>query len=757
MAIVYSIFLAVYLSSLFFIVFWPTASFPVSSFISFSLAHLIAFFFIFKSNNDFIVNHFGKFKNLLLVAVVLRILFFWHPASDDLSRYAWEGKKVSQGVNPYTHAPLWFTQADIKGMSEEDKTLLTSIVETGIGQKLKYINQDELDRELTSNVNRLLAYKNFPSLLMMYFPSDLNEKTQVPIMERNDVIANNRLLLTKNLKSLLDIFQPSINHKHLPAIYPPISLLIFGLLMKLNYSVFAFKILFFLCDIINIVFIFLILKKLEKPLHWALVYAMSPLVLLYGVGECHLDILQSVFLISGIYFILFEKLKKWIALGFFLMGCAVLTKFLAIIALPFLINRKNYSYLIFFLLPFISYLFFIEPGMWSSLETFSAQMHFNDAIPRLLRVFTAEGSISYQLSMIGIFSIGYLYFFLFYQDVPIKGILYVWIWLLFCLPVLHPWYLISVQLFVCLYPKRNIFFLSMIMGFYFFVLAFQHNNKGAWVEFWWLPLITYIGFLIALLFEKWWFSPIKEESFESNKSLDIVIPVFNESNKIKESLDRLLLEIKNLQSVFLLEVNVLVVDGGSTDDTLKIIQDYPVKVFSSSEKGRGNQIALGIEKGKGDLVFILHADAVLKQNALIKMVEAFQQNNCLSWGVMGHTYDEQKFKIKIIEALNAFRFKYLGIAFGDQGMFFRREILTKIQIPKIPLMEDVEISLRLFKYPSRVNLDGYILASARRWQKRKFLNSVFQVIGICVKYLVCRRLGFDINALSKLMYKKYYG
>ena len=72
-------------------------------------------------------------------------------------------------------------------------------------------------------------------------------------------------------------------------------------------------------------------------------------------------------------------------------------------------------------------------------------------------------------------------------------------------------------------------------------------------------------------------------------------------------------------------------------------------------------------------------------------------------------------------------------------------------------MEDVEISLRLFKYPSRVNLDGYILASARRWQKRKFLNSVFQVIGICVKYLVCRRLGFDINALSKLMYKKYYG
>ena len=50
----------------------------------------------------------------------------------------------------------------------------------------------------------------------------------------------------------------------------------------------------------------------------------------------------------------------------------------------------------------------------------------------------------------------------------------------------------------------------------------------------------------------------------------------------------------------------------------------------------------------------------------------------------------------MIEYLNELRTVFLGLSFGDQGQFFRRAaIIAEGGFPKLPLMEDVELSLRL--------------------------------------------------------------
>ena len=97
----------------------------------------------------------------------------------------------------------------------------------------------------------------------------------------------------------------------------------------------------------------------------------------------------------------------------------------------------------------------------------------------------------------------------------------------------------------------------------------------------------------------------------------------------------------------------------------------------------------------------------------------------------------------------------MGISFGDQGQFLRREIALKKEcLPEIPLMEDVEISLRLKKIGKTRMLDGGIIASTRRWDKRNVWTNAFQVMLLLSKYLWMRR--FKKNFCTESFYQAYY-
>ena len=372
------------------------AKHPFIALLCFILSHVTLFYLLFDNRCALLRHKFGKIQSILMIAILVRVLFLWHPVSDDLARYAWEGKKITQGLNPYVHAPLWFTEADIHDMETQEKKELASFLENTVNKKVDETIKLNIDRQLSDILNECISQKQFPEWLKKY-------KTDLALpdfsgLTQNEIMETNRVLTTQCFPSLYDEFQVNVNHKNMTAIYPPIALLIFSGLMKISYSVLSFKLMIFIADLICVFFIAKILQKYDKPLHWSLLYALSPLVLLYGVGECHLDILQNTFLLPAIYFLLTSKLNRWLALGFLLLGCAILTKYLALIALPFLMKRQNYrlSFLIF--LPFLSFLYFLEPGMWSSLYTFFSQMHFNDAIPRILRYCHINYSL-YQLLM----------------------------------------------------------------------------------------------------------------------------------------------------------------------------------------------------------------------------------------------------------------------------------------------------------------------------------------------------------------------
>jgi hypothetical protein len=108
----------------------------------------------------------------------------------------------------------------------------------------------------------------------------------------------------------------------------------------------------------------------------------------------------------------------------------------------------------------------------------------------------------------------------------------------------------------------------------------------------------------------------------------------------------------------------------------------------------------------------------------------------------------------VIECLNELRTVFLGLSFGDQGQFFRRAaIIAEGGFPKLPLMEDVELSLRLRAAGPVLYLGGGLICSDRRWQKENWFKCCATVIAMTAIYRFRRR---EAAQVVDALYRRYY-
>ena len=149
-----------------------------------------------------------------------------------------------------------------------------------------------------------------------------------------------------------------INHKDASACYPPMLILFFSLLSTLSQSPLFFKIVITLFDIAVIPILALLLKLRKIPFKNLLVYALNPLILVFIAGEGHLDAIQIWFMVISL--VLFSRKKDgW---GFFTLGCAVMSKYYAVILFLFFVNRNNWKKSLLLFIPFMAYLPFLDSG-----------------------------------------------------------------------------------------------------------------------------------------------------------------------------------------------------------------------------------------------------------------------------------------------------------------------------------------------------------------------------------------------------------
>jgi hypothetical protein len=170
--------------------------------------------------------------------------------------------------------------------------------------------------------------------------------------------------------------------------------------------------------------------------------------------------------------------------------------------------------------------------------------------------------------------------------------------------------------------------------------------------------------------------------------------------------------------------------------------------------GRGGQCAAGVRVATGDVIAIVHADARVNHPLFSQALHVLSQDATLIGGAFGSVFAGTGVPLGLLEFANDLRAAFLGIPFGDQVQFFRREpIVQRDAYPAIPLMEDVELAARLRELGRTTYLFGDVHASARAWQSDRLKRAVL-IIRLVTGYLWHRRWG---RADPLAMYRRYYG
>ena len=218
--------------------------------------------------------------------------------------------------------------------------------------------------------------------------------------------------------------------------------------------------------------------------------------------------------------------------------------------------------------------------------------------------------------------------------------------------------------------------------------------------------------------------------------LSVIIPAINEAASIGKAIEH---------SLALSPHEVIVSDGGSTDDTMAIARSLGCRVVKSP-RGRAIQQNAGAEASQGDVLLFLHADSWLAPEAR-QQIETTLQSPRIPGGAFYHRIDAGGLLYRLVEAGDALRVCCTRIAYGDQGIFLRREIFERLgRFPNIRLMEDVRLMKTLRGHGRLALLPGPLHVSARRWQKHGAIRQTLR--NWCL--LTAEHLGVHPDRLADL-------
>ncbi len=169
-------------------------------------------------------------------------------------------------------------------------------------------------------------------------------------------------------------------------------------------------------------------------------------------------------------------------------------------------------------------------------------------------------------------------------------------------------------------------------------------------------------------------------------------------------------------------VEVIVVDGGSSDNTCNKAEPYVDQLIISDQAGRASQMNIGAKASAGEILWFLHADTLIPEDAAITVVEALNNN---MWGRFNLYLSGRHPLLRIIGRMINIRSCWSGIATGDQGIFLTRTIFEKVGgYPLIPLMEDIALSKRLKREGRPACVKQQLITSSRRWEERGIVTTV---------------------------------
>ena len=204
--------------------------------------------------------------------------------------------------------------------------------------------------------------------------------------------------------------------------------------------------------------------------------------------------------------------------------------------------------------------------------------------------------------------------------------------------------------------------------------------------------------------------------------ISVVIPVLNETETIGSCLRQFEREG---------DVEVIIVDGGSTDGSREIAEALGIgKWIACPDTGRAVQMNHGASVSKGYGLLFLHADTILPPCALDRIRESLRDPE-VAGGRFSLGFGDGNFVYALVGMLSTLRSRFLNITYGDQGIFARRSVFRDVGgFPGRRIFEDSEFCEKLSRIGKLVLLPDRVRTSTRRWRRSGFVKTVVLMWGL---------------------------
>lgn len=218
-------------------------------------------------------------------------------------------------------------------------------------------------------------------------------------------------------------------------------------------------------------------------------------------------------------------------------------------------------------------------------------------------------------------------------------------------------------------------------------------------------------------------------------ALSIILPALNEAAGI-------VVALQALQPLRAGGVEVIVVDGGSTDRSVELAGPLADRVLKAP-RGRASQMNAGAAVARGGVLLFLHADTWLPEGAASLVAQAMAAGH--QWGRFDVQIEGKSAWLPLVAAMMNRRSRLTGIATGDQAMFVSGAAFAAAGgFPDIPLMEDIELSRRLLRTGRPACLAASVTTSGRRWEAHGVWRTILRMWWLRLRFF----LGADPRRLA---------
>ncbi|MBI2301439.1 MAG: TIGR04283 family arsenosugar biosynthesis glycosyltransferase [Armatimonadetes bacterium] len=223
--------------------------------------------------------------------------------------------------------------------------------------------------------------------------------------------------------------------------------------------------------------------------------------------------------------------------------------------------------------------------------------------------------------------------------------------------------------------------------------------------------------------------------------LSLVIPTFNEA----ELLPSCLLALGRPAGV-----EIVVADGGSSDDTVALAHELGARVAACDPGPRAEQLNQAVAECRGEAILFLHADARLPAHGLTAVEQCLQDRPEVVAGCFTMRLDDARRGYRAIAWCGDVYCRVTRTLFGDRAMFVRREAFERVGgFRPLAVMEEVDLGRRLRRVGKLAMVSGPVISSARQFHRQGAVRLVGKILVACT--------AFELGVPAEVIRQFYYG